>query len=393
MDRSKIKICIISGDFPPTKGGLADYTKYLFDKLEEILGRNNVFLITTSSNFCEFSVKNKNILNIIDRWNFGGVVKIVKVIKKLNPDIVHIQYPTDNYGYNPGINFLPFFLRFLGLNLSIVSTIHEFDNRSMLGKIRLSINILFSTKTIIVSQAYEKSILNFLFLFKFLLKNKIKYIPVGSNVLVDVNAISKKEIDRIRKKLGVNKKDIILCNFGIVRSGKGIEFLIETFNELIKEGHNNLKLLFIGECKDNFYQQFKKIIEVYELKNYIYLTGYCSSLEASKYLLLSDICVLPFEDGITAKRGSFFAPFFYGIPIITTKSKFVPEGLIDHKNVILITYGSKEELKRYILELINDNTLRKRMSQNIKKALYYFSWDTIALQTISLYKQIRRKNE
>lgn len=386
MNNLKIKVCMVSGDYPPIKGGLADYTKCLFDELKKRINKNNVFLITSK----EAKKENKNIINEIKKWNLWGIIKTVIIIKKNKPNIVHIQYPTAQYKKNISINFLPLLLKTF-TSIPIILTIHEFSNKSIYGRLRIMPMIMFSNKTIIVSEEYRSDILKLAWPLKKYLNKKIIYIPIGPNIAFKNIEFSKKEIQEIKKSLKIKIDDFVICFFGWITKGKGIEFLLETFQELIKNQYSNLKLLFIGDQEKNFFNQIKLTIKKYKLESKIVFTGYCSPTDVSKYMMISDMCVEPFEDGIKSKRGSFLVPLFHKLPIVTTKSDFIPEGLIDYENVILINYGNKEQLKKAILDLLKNPALKHQISQNTKNILHLYSWETITKRIIELYVQCLKK--
>lgn len=393
MNKLDKKICMISGDYPPCRGGVADYTKCLYDELVKNLGNENIYLVTSLEND-KNNTDEKNVLKVIPQWNFRGIIKLFKLIKKIKPDIVHIQYPTLNYEYDLAINFFPAILRLFQPKIKIISTLHEFSNRSLPGKLRLSINILFSHKAIVVSKTYQEDILKFLWPFIIFLKNKIIYIPDGANILPpEEDKIDHKKINEIKKKIKSTNSDFIICLFGKIRPGKGIEFLLNTLNSLIKDGHLNFKLLFIGQSEGNIYKKIKEIIYTKHLEEYICFTNYCAPIEVSYYFLASDVCILPFEDGISTKRGSFMAALFHKLPIISTISKNPPSELINRDNIILVNYGDREELKKAIMELSENKNLRNKLREGVIEILKNFSWQTIVNKTVNLYQDLLSKSK
>ena len=380
MHKNQLRICMISGDYPPIRGGISDYTKILFNNLKKQMGSGNVFLITSK----EASKEDKNIINEIKKWNLRGILKIISLVKKIKPDIIHIQYPASQYGFKPSVNFLPFLLKINGCSGPIISTLHEFSNRSLLGKIRLVPNIIFSNKTLVVSQNYIEDILYFLWPLKNLLKKKFVYIPIGPNILPYKTKLE--DIKKIKKQITINHQDAILCCFGSIRKGKGIEMLIDVFQEIISgPTTKNIRLIFIGQCKGEYCLGIKKIVLEKKLSQHIIFTNYISEEDTSKYLFASDICVLPFSDGVSTKRGSFLAPLFHNIPIITTQSSFTPPELINYKNIILTKPNDKKDLEMAIKKLIMDKELQIVIKKNSLCLKKYFSWENITKKIISVY--------
>jgi len=389
MYKHNLKIYMISGDYPPCKGGLADYTKCLIDELEEKSAKNKIFLITTTLKQDIISKKNKNILEEVKQWNLLGMIKTIRILKKHKPDIIHIQYPTAQYKKNIAINFLPLFLK-LFTSVPVILTLHEFSNKSIFGKLRIMPMILFSDKITIVSEEYKSAILKLSGCFKKYLQKKMIYIPIGPNIFLKKD-ITKNDIRETRESMGAKNEDIILCFFGAIRINKGVIFLLESFKHLVNNGCKNIKLLFIGRNDDILFAEMKSFIKKNKLEKIVSFTGFCTEEKISKYLMASDICAIPLKNGLTTKRGSFFAPLFHKLPIITTYSNFMPEGLVNYKNVVLIKYGDKNGFQRAILELAENKNLRDKLSKNIPELLEHFSWDTIANQTINLYDDCHKK--
>ncbi|MDD2646451.1 MAG: glycosyltransferase family 4 protein [Patescibacteria group bacterium] len=394
MIKSDKKICLVSGDYPPCRGGLADYTKCLYDELIKNLNPENVYLVTSTEDDMRVELKEKNIFKIIPRWNFGGIIKLFNFIRKIKPDIVHIQYPTQNYKRDLAVDFFPFILKLTRPKVGTISTLHEFSNRSLLGKLRLSISILFSSRIIVVSKLYKKDILKFLWPFRLLLESKIIYIPDGANILPpEKDVIDLRIIQEIKERIKTNNNDFIICFFGSIRLGKGIEFLLNALDLLIKNGHSNFKLLFIGQFGGDIYKRIREIIELNHLEKHVHFTGYCSPTEVSYYLLSSDACVLPFEDGVSTKRGSLMAAIFHKLPIISTFSKNPPDELINEENILLVNYGNVKELKETIIRLSKKEDLRSKLREGLVKILDSFSWQTITNKTIGLYQDILSKSK
>src|SRR5690606_8870341 len=100
------------------------------------------------------------------------------------------------------------------------------------------------------------------------------------------------------------------------------------------------------------------------------------------------ICVLPFRDGVSTKRGSFMAAIHHGLPVITTRGPELPEGLVHRENVFLVDYGDEKALTDAILQLLRDEILRRRLAGGAKELANQFGWDNIAEQTVRVYQRV-----
>jgi glycosyltransferase involved in cell wall biosynthesis len=170
---------------------------------------------------------------------------------------------------------------------------------------------------------------------------------------------------------------------------------VEAMKILIDKGHR-LKLLIIGGLTfeyaladfADYPTQIKKLISDLGIENLVQWLGFSNPQEVSKNLLESDICVLPFIDGVNERGSSFNTALSHGLPLVTTLGDYAPSKLIDHENVLLVPPKNPTSLARAILELIVDKNLKEKLIENAKK-LYdeEYSWPVIINKTINSYSE------
>ncbi|NQT81998.1 hypothetical protein HQ563_03185, partial [bacterium] len=139
------------------KDGVGDYTRQLFLALKRVLGSENVSLITTATSL-SVSQRREGVYGIVRKWDLRSTIGVGRLILKLRPNLLHIQYPGTGYGRAPFINLLPPLVRAALPTIRIVSTLHEFGNLRLRAKLRLLPGILASHKIIIVDAGYERSL-------------------------------------------------------------------------------------------------------------------------------------------------------------------------------------------------------------------------------------------
>ncbi len=80
-----------------------------------------------------------------------------------------------------------------------------------------------------------------------------------------------------------------------------------------------------------------------------------------------------------------------GLPIVATPVNGIPYEMKDKENGFIINHGENELFAKKINELLDNDKLRKKMSENnIKKAKDY-DWDLIFKRTMELYEDERFK--
>ena len=354
---------MICASYPPTEDGVGDYTGILLSKL--VGSGTNIFLLTSKKSGI---LKSKEILPIIEKWDFWGGVKIMKALVEMRPDIIHLQYPSFGYKRYLMVNLLPFFTRLVLPKSKFVVTQHEFSSYSITGRLRMALHLIFSHKIIVSDARNKKEIAKFLPF----VKKRLEYLPIASNI----------------SPTGVKndfsyKDNFVISYFGLIRQGKGIEILLKAFSII---GDIKTSLLIIGGAKNGYHREICDEIRNLNLTKKVKITGYCSKERASRYLLSSDVCVLPFLDGVSERRGSFLAALSHRLPVITTRADSLPPGLRNGINVRLVRPGNPEGLASAIRELIKDRNMRERIATEGYKWSRQFSWEKILRGTLDIYQ-------
>lgn len=362
-----MRICFIVGSFPNMKCGVGDYTNILAKQLAD--SGNDISIITSKDAKKEMG-KSFNVFNIMDFWDFKEKENILKVLKEINPDIVHIQYPSDVYGKSLFINLLPKIIK-KEIECKVIETVHEYLNYTVKGKIRNLINYYYADQIVVVEKQYIDMIKGFIP--NISKKLEIKYIPISSNI--PKSSITEEGIGNMKKELGI-EKNIIISYFGFINEVKGIETLIQAVNELVKRKYN-IKLMILSELskENNYHNKIINMIEELGIKDNIIVTGFIESSEkVADYIKLSDVSVLPFVDGVSERNGSFLAAYNQGIPIVTTSST---------KNDFHGVYYVKPmDVNGIVNKVIN--CLKKDNKVNFNREI--LDWDDIVESHIEIYK-------
>jgi len=368
-----MKVCVITGTLPPAKCGVGDYSEALYTGL---IKKHDIDIEILTSKGNKYPKAKLNIHDVIEKWDFSSLKKILNYIKKINPDLVHIQYPTAAYGKNIFINILPMILRMKGYK--VISTIHEYSDNSRLGKIRIWPNIIFSNALVVVDNQYSKDIRK-----KYIFRNKcIRFIGIGSNI--PKANMNKEERSEIRRKIIKDKPLKIMCYFGFIHEKKGIEYILYSIKELKDKGMLSTKFLIIGELniENQYHNSIINLIEELMLKDDIFITGYLRKEEVAKYLSASDFAIFPFVEGLSYKNGSLLAAYQEKLPTITTK----PKDAVEFDNVYYINeYDNIHQISSYILTL--QSNCNRDNKTNAKSSLSV-DWDSIYDEHFKLYKHI-----
>lgn len=190
---------------------------------------------------------------------------------------------------------------------------------------------------------------------------------------VDITEFDKKT-DKIalRKEIGLSAHDNVIGVVANFRKIKNHLFLLRAFSRLIKEC-SNAKLLLIGKGfkydLENSEQEIRDFVNEERLDKDVLFLGYRS--DVSQLLTIIDIFCLPsLKEGLPI---SLIEAMAAGLPVVGTDADGIRDVIIPNKNGFLVSIHDVERLKKKLLTLIKDESLRHvfgRESKLLAKDLY-----------------------
>ena len=327
---------------PPSRDGVGDAAF----KLHTLMQGKNIssFLLTSAD-----QENGGEIIALVREWNLGSFQGIKNALVKR--DITHVvfHYPSPKFFRNISLSFLPLFLRMNGF--ATVTYVHEFAVYSILGRLRVMILMLWS-KTIITADSPSYHLAKKIPL----IRRKVRLLPHGSNIVaVPPEYFSEGRVRRVEEPVG----KLQLLFFGFIRSGKGLEAILDAFgkNSGIRESFQLSIVGGLSAAKNHADEELLNRIENIGGVRYL---GYLDQNELPKVFATTDVVILPFEEGVTERRGSFMTAMMFGKTLITTKPIIPIEGLEHFHNIIFIDNSTLPEIE----------TILQKVSEFHKKTLY-----------------------
>lgn len=398
-----MRILFLTGEFPPMPGGVGDCMNEIAKQLDALGVEIQVLTSTQAQNLRSSSFVVRPILH---NWGWSSYRVIANICREFKPDIVHIQYQTGAFAMHPAINFLPRYFRGRAGDVGraprpalrpmprIVTTFHDLRVPYLFpkaGPVRewVTRELARTCDAVIATNDDDYTQLLTLNL------KHLTLIPIGSNITTTPPA----DFDRttLRVKLGVAENETLLCYFGFLNASKGGETLIRAL-ALIP----NAKLLMIGaqtgasDPTDAIYlAHIRKLIDDLSLTQRVLWTGYLEPTQVTAHFLASDICVMPYRDGASYRRGTLMAALAHGCAIVTTQvqgsklqvSSQLPP-LRDGENCLLVPPDDPHATANAVQRLMASPELRAKIGAGARALAQYFTWDKIAQQHLELYKQI-----
>jgi glycosyltransferase involved in cell wall biosynthesis len=387
-----MRIGLITGEYPPDQGGVGDFTHEL-GKALAALG-HEVHVITSASLNTQHATRNTVIVQRSVRgWGWGCWHDITRLDDALHFDIVNIQYQAAAYAMHTAINLLPLRLRTsTGTRPCTVVTFHDLKVPYLFpkaGLLRWWVNLALTrwSDAVIVTNAED-----FARLSTYSFVRSLSLIPIGSNI--SPKPLAGYDRESWRAHWGMGPDDILLSYFGFLNESKGGETLLRALDKLVQRRYS-VRLMMVGGKVGSsdptnvaYLEKVEGLIEELGLTDRVFWTGYTPQTEVSANLLASDICVLPYRDGASFRRGSFMAALAHGLPIVSTRPRVdVPE-LRHGENILFVPPDAPVALAEAIARLAGDADLRRRLGEGAARLAQSFTWEKIAEKTEALYEEI-----
>jgi glycosyltransferase involved in cell wall biosynthesis len=254
-----------------------------------------------------------------------------------------------------------------------ILTIHDIIPRTRIIPtfcIRIMYRYLnFLTDKLIVHSEFAKEML--LKTAPSLSDGKIIVIPHGCKIQ------DKYKIEYLRKKYSIPQKNIILLMAGVIKKSKGQLEVIDAFKEL---NLKNINLLITGKTAD---KESEIKLDNLRKKNIRYL-GFLKDEEFYDYIQLSDAFISYRLDSVGESSGPVLLAIGAGKPVIYSNMGSFPE-VVQNGG---LECSSKKELKENIIKFCKDESIRKKLEENIRQIRKEYSWETVAKKHMELYEQL-----
>jgi len=188
--------------------------------------------------------------------------------------------------------------------------------------------------------------------------------------------ISEGKWEKMRDKFGIIRKYLLYV--GRIETRKNLTTLIKAFYEVLSSGQE-LQLVLAGR-KGVGYEKVLALIEKFNLKDRVILTGYVN--EEEKNYLLRNAELFVFLSRYEGFGLPVLEAFYYELPVIASRIPIFEE-LYSNAVVLVNPYESKE-VAEAIISTVKNNRRKDSLAAKGKELLTKFSWERAAKETLEL---------
>jgi glycosyltransferase involved in cell wall biosynthesis len=405
-----MRLLLITGEYPPDEGGVADYSRCLAAALAA--EGHTVDVLTSRRGGAPAAPEPRGVTvhRVVSGWGWGSLPALGRVVAALRPDWVHLQYQAAAFGLHPAMNTLAWWLRRAGgapgagheRVLRTAVTYHDLRvpylfpkagrlrRRAALFPARWShLTIATNTEDYAALATWGRSW-------------RLALVPIGSNV-PDAPLPG---YDRAawRAAHGLPPEVSLLAYFGFLNASKGGRALVELLAALEARGRAARLLMLGGRTGASdptnaaYLAGLEADLAAAGLARSVIWTGHVPAEEVSAWLRAADLAVLPYADGASFRRGSLLACLAHGLPVVSTEPAPVPAAalaglppaetppaLVDRVHARLVPAGDRDALAAAVEEVLADPALAAALGAGGRELAGWFGWRRIAAEHRRLY--------
>jgi glycosyltransferase involved in cell wall biosynthesis len=378
--KKPLKIVFI-GSYIPRKCGIATFT---YDLFKAVAGetRSDSLRVIAMNNILEGYNYPAEVSFEIQQNHLPDYQSAADYINFSDVDLVCLQHEFGLFGGAAG-RYISSLIG--GIRKPIVTTLHTIIKEPE-PEYRISTNelIRYSDRLVVMSKMGRE-----------ILKqtygvpdNKIKLIYHGVPDFTFVDP------DKFKKRLYLEGRFMILT-FGLLSSGKGIEFVLDALPPVV-EKNPNLIYLILGathpEVKKNEGEKYRLFLErkVHSLgldNNVIFHNRFVTVSELCKYISASDIYISPYLSREQIVSGALSYAIGMGKAIISTPFWYAEEMLAKNRG-LLVDFKDVDGFSQALFSLINDPVKYQKLRKNAYKFGRKMIWKEVGRQYFDLFEVV-----
>jgi len=207
-------------------------------------------------------------------------------------------------------------------------------------------------------------------------RQKCSVIPLASNVRP--KKFTESDIGQAKHNEGVEGRSVLL-GVGRMVYYKGFQYAIEAMQSVDAE------LILVGEGED--LEMLRTKARELGIAERVHFPGYVSERELSKYYAIADVFIFPSVASAEAFGIVQVEAMAHGLPVINTKLPTGVPFVSKHEETgLTVEPRNTAALASAINRLLDDESLRRRLSQNAKERASSFSEEEMVNRYVNIYK-------
>ena len=377
--RASKKVCYLS-TYPPRKCGIGVFTKDLVDAMDLYSDSVSSTVIAVNENRASHRY-DERVKWQIRHDNEEDYIKVAEEVNSSDVDVVNIQHEFGIFGGEWGSHVLSFLET---LRKPVVTTLHTLQPDLEPQGQRVLKEILSRSNAIVVMNNIAIGLLAQLGT-SF---EKINVIPHGCPNIPFVSS------NYVKPSIGL-KDRTVLCTFGLISSGKGIEYAIQALPQVVAK-HPEVIYLIIGETHpmvkraegEKYRRMLFEQVKELGLKNHVvFQNRFLSKMELIRYLQATDIYITPYPGANQISSGTLINALAAGRAVVSTPYLHAKEVLNNGRGV-LCDFKNSASIADAMETLLSNESLKMETETKAYEYSRSFIWSRVAKKYADLFNLI-----
>jgi len=396
---SGTRVGLLCGYLDPMRDGVADYTRQLAVHLRRA-GLEP--LVVTTYEWARAA--GEGAVGVTERWDVRGVAAAAPALRRLNLDLVHVQFAPSVFGFSRAVGLLPLFLPG---RIPLIVTLHEYDVWSGHGRGHQGRAALWSAAErggyadretlllapraacLLVPSPEHMDVLRARFPRH---TPATLEVPIGLNVEAATGDHAQARAD-VRRELGAAPEAPLVVFFGFLHPEKALDQLIAAV-AAVRAQRPGAQLLLIGGAESHsvpsaaahlLRRKLEQVAAACGVQDQVHFTGYLPAAEVSRLLQAADAAAFPFNAGVTRKSGSLLAALAAGVPVVATAPPGEVHGPTEAGGMLRVPPRDTAALTDALGWVLRDRALADRLTAAGRALVASHSWEAIAAVHAEVY--------
>jgi glycosyltransferase involved in cell wall biosynthesis len=359
---------ILTGEYPPTRGGVSDYTRLVAESLAA--AGDEVHVWAPGGFGSPPASTGVTVHWLSDNYGLGSLRRVDSDLRRMgSPVRMLVQYVPHAFGWKAmNLPFCLWLCKRWRRHFEVM--FHEVCFPVVPGqpwKHKL-LGHMTRRMAAMVHRTAERSWVSIPAWAELLRRlvpgdNPIEWLPVPSTLPTQAEPA---QIAKIRERIAAEPRTRVVGHFGTFAAPIA-ELLADTLPRLL-HADCRCRALLVGLHSQAFRDRILR--QHGGLDERIFATGPLPPEDAANWLTASDILLQPYVDGVSSRRTSAMAGLALGLPIVTTEGFLSEPVWREGDAVVLAPAGDKDALFASSAMLLRQENTRKRL-RDAARSFYY----------------------